>query len=245
VVHTRHFYHPDETFVTNVTAMREILERAINAGFCSFINCSTSEVYSMKSWQKGGVREDGPVVIATAEQSLRTSYAAGKLITEFFMRDAVERGRIKGCSVRFANVYSPEEAHDEHIIPHIIASLSRDKKVVLLENARATYRSFLHNSDSCDSVISLLDTPAALDGSVYNSGSNEEIAVVDLVTTIAGLMGMGLSGFSIEFDGRRSADPPRRLLNTDKIFEATGWAPQIPLIEGLSQCVQFYNERHK
>jgi nucleoside-diphosphate-sugar epimerase len=240
VVHTKYFYHPDDTFETNVLAMRETLGRAIRAGFSRYINCSTSEVYSMRSWQEGGVREDAPVLIATAEQSLRTSYAAGKLLTEFFMRDAVERGCIKGCSIRFANVYSPDEAHEEHIIPYIIASLARDKRVVLLENARVTCRSFLHNSDSCASVISLLDTPAALDGSVYNVGTSEEIAIVDLASTIARLM--RLADISIEFVGRRSADPPRRLLNTDKIFEATGWAPVIPLIEGLSQCIRFHRE---
>ena len=243
VVHTKHFYHPDDTFQTNVAAMRDSLNRAIRAGFSVYINCSTSEVYSMRSWQEGGVQEDASVFIATAEQSLRTSYAVGKLLTEFFMRDAVERACIKGCSIRFANVYSPDEAHEEHIIPYIITSLGRDKRVVLLENARVTYRTFLHNSDSCASVISLLDTPDALDGSVYNSGAGEEIAIVDLVTTIARLM--GLSGISISFDGRRSADPPRRLLNTDKIFRATGWAPAIPLTEGLKQCIRFQHERRK
>jgi dTDP-glucose 4,6-dehydratase len=240
VVHTKYFYNPDDTFETNVTAMRDSLGRAIKAGFSTYINCSTSEVYSMKSWEEGGVREDSPVLIATAEQSLRTSYAAGKLLTEFFMRDAVERGRIKGCSIRFANVYSPDEAHAEHIIPHIIDSLSRHKKVVLLENARATYRSFLNNSDSCASVIRLLDTPAALDGSVYNSGAVEEIGIVDLVATIAQLM--ELSDFSISYNGSRSADPPRRLLNTDKIFKATGWRASIPLIEGLKQCIRVHRE---
>lgn len=243
VVHTKHFYHPEDTFETNVVAMRDTLRRAIQAGFSTYVNCSTSEVYSMKSWQEGGVREDSPVFIATAEQSLRTSYAAGKLLTEFFIRDAVERGHIKGCSIRFANVYSPDEAHEEHIIPYIIASLSREKKVVLLENARVTYRNFLHNSDSSVAVISLVDTPTALDGTVYNVGSTEEISIVDLVTKIASLM--GLTNISIEYSGQRSADPERRLLNIDKIYKATGWVPKISLDAGLNECVHSRDNRQK
>lgn len=236
VVHTRHFYHPDDTFATNVLGMRETLERAINSGFDIYINCSTSEVYSMRSWQDGGgVRESDPVLMATAEQSLRTSYATGKLMTEFFMRDAVERGRIKGCSIRFANVYSPDEVQAEHVIPYIIDSLRCRQEVVLLENARVTYRTFLHNSDSCSSILALVDAPAALDGSVYNVGTTEEIAIVDLVHKISDLMGLG--NISITYHGSRSADPARRLLNIDKIRKATGWVPKVSLTEGLRQCI--------
>lgn len=243
VVHTRHFYCPGDTFTVNVVAMRDCLERTIRCGFSTFINCSSSEVYSMASWQEGGVREVEPVLLATAEQSLRTSYAAGKLMTEFFMRDVVERGLISGCSIRFANVYSPDEDHSEHIIPHIISSLFLEGKVHLLENARETYRTFLHNADSCAAVISLLDTPAALDGSIFNVGTNEEVAIVDLVTRISRLM--GIDHVKIEFQGRRSADPPRRLLNTIKIHEVTGWTPVVTLEEGLRQCVAAHGIRTK
>jgi len=241
VVHTHHFYHPDETFNTNVVAMRDSLDRAVRGHFSVYINCSTSEVYSMNSWQEHGVSESSPVLLATAEQSLRTSYAAGKLLTEFFVRDTVDRGLITGCSLRFANVYSPSEAHAEHIIPFLIASLSRDRRVVLLENARETYRTFLHNSDSCAAVIRLLDTPAALDGSIYNVGTTEEINIVDLVSRIAELM--GLNDVSIEYLGRRSADPIRRLLSITKLHQATGWTPQISLDEGLRQCVEFRRQK--
>ena len=241
VVHTKHFYFPDSTFDTNVAGMRDSLKRAVKSGFSTYINCSTSEVYSMKSWEEGGVREESPVLIATAEQSLRTSYAAGKLMTEFFMREAVDRGLIKGCSIRFANVYSPSEAHDEHIIPHIIGALARDGKVELLENARDTYRTFLHNSDSCAAVLRLLGTPGALDGSVYNVGTPEEVAIVDLVVRIGALM--GLSEVPIDFSGRRSADPSRRLLNCRKIHDVCGWLPEVSLEQGLLQCIEFNRQK--
>lgn len=235
VVHTKHFYHPDDTFLTNVVSMRDSLERSIAAGCTRYINCSTSEVYSMKSWEEGGVRENSPVLVATAEQSLRTSYATGKLLTEFFMRDAVERGRIRGCSIRFANVYSPEERFADHIIPHIIDSLGRTGGVTLLENARQTRRTFLHNSDSCDAVLALLADESALDGSVYNVGTAEEISIVDLAKRIASFM--GIANPEIRFGGTRSADPPRRLLSVDKIRGKTGWRARVSLDEGLKACI--------
>ena len=241
VVHTKHFYHPDETFETNVIAMKDMLERCVIDGYTRYINCSTSEVYSMKSWEEGGVREDSPVLIATAEQSMRTSYATGKLMTEFFMRDAVELGRIRGCSLRFANVYSPEEIYEDHIIPHIISSIKRTGGVTLLENAKETRRTFLNNTDSCQAVVELLLNSKALDGSVYNVGTSEEIYIVDLAKKIAVMM--GCDDPKIEFCGTRTADPRRRLLSVEKIQRAVGWKASVSLEQGLKDCIANRLER--
>jgi len=241
VVHTKHFYHPDDTFTTNVVAMKDMLERCIADGYTRYINCSTSEVYSMKSWEEGGVREDSPVLIATAEQSLRTSYATGKLLTEFFMKDAVARGCIRGCSMRFANVYSAEEMYDDHIIPHIISSLMRNGGVTLLENARDTRRTFLNNEDSCQAVVELLANESALDGGVYNVGTTEEFYIVDLVKLIARMM--GIENPRIEFNGERTADPRRRLLSVEKIRKAVGWVAKVDLQAGLRDCIAKRMER--
>lgn len=241
VVHTKHFYHPDDTFETNVIAMKDMLERCIVDKYTRYINCSTSEVYSMKSWEEGGVHEDSPVLIATAEQSMRTSYATGKLMTEFFMRDAVELGRIRGCSLRFANVYSPEEIYEDHIIPHIISSIKRTGGVTLLENAKETRRTFLNNTDSCQAVVELLMNSEALDGSVYNVGTSEEIYIVDLAKKIAAMMGCGDP--KIEFSGMRTADPRRRLLSVEKIQKAVGWKASVSLEQGLKDCIANRLER--
>ena len=75
-----------------------------------------------------------------AEHSQRTSYATGKLLTEFFMKDAVDNGKIRGASLRFANVYSKNERFAKHILPHIVNSLIDNGKVVLLENSKINKR---------------------------------------------------------------------------------------------------------
>ena len=136
VVHTEHFYNVYETYETNVVGMNYFLEQAIRVGAEKYINCSTSEVYSMNSWNEdGGVKESDYITMADAEHSQRTSYATGKLLTEFFMKDAVDTGKIKGCSIRFANVYSRDEKYPKHIIPHIIDSFQNTGEGTLLENS--------------------------------------------------------------------------------------------------------------
>lgn len=237
VVHTEHFYHVESTFKTNVISMESFLEQAIRVGADSYINCSTSEVYSMQSWNEdGGVKESDYLAMSTAEHSQRTSYACGKLMTEFFMKDAVDNGKIKGCSIRFANVYSKHERFVKHIIPHIINELLENNGTVkLLENSKKNRRAFLHNIDSCRSVIALINSDKALDGTVYNVATDEEITIIDLTYMIAEKMGLGKP--NIIFDGYRESDPERRILNTDKIRQRTDWEPIIDLNKGLEMCV--------
>lgn len=237
VVHTEHFYHIDRTFTTNVLGMKGFLDQAVEVGADVYINCSTSEVYSMASWSAdGGVRESDYLTLADAEHSQRTSYAVGKLLTEFFMKDAVNEGRIRGCSIRFANVYSKNELYPKHILPHILHSLKEKGRVELLENSRKNRRTFLHNIDSCSAVLALADTESALDGSVYNVATDEEISIIDLVK-LCGEM-MGTPEPEIIFKGYRESDPERRLLNTEKIRSRTGWAPKMTLEMGIRECVE-------
>ncbi len=236
VVHTEHFYEVEHTWETNVISMKSFLEQAIRVKADIYINCSTSEVYSMQSWnENGGVRESDYLLMSTAEHSQRTSYACGKLMTEFFMKDAVDKGKIKGCSIRFANVYSKHERFAKHIIPHIINELLEKGSVTLLENSKKNRRAFLHNIDSCRSVMALINSERALDGTVYNVATDEEITIIDLTYKIAEKM--GLSKPEIRFEGYRSSDPERRILNTDKIRTRTDWIPIINLEKGLEMCV--------
>lgn len=236
VVHTEHFYHVERTFETNVIGMKAFLEQAIAVSANVYINCSSSEVYSMNSWGENGVSEQDFITMANAEHSQRTSYATGKLMTEFFMKDAVAQGKIKGCSIRFANVYSKNELYPKHIIPYILFSLKESGKVELLENSRRNYRTFLHNEDSCAAVIELANTSEALDGSVYNVATDEEISIIDLVYLCAEKLGVEKP--EITYNGYRESDPERRLLNTDKIRSRTNWRPQITLEQGIEMCVE-------
>lgn len=236
VVHTKYFYHVNDTFQTNVIGMKKFLDQAIAVGAAIYINCSTSEVYSMQSWKEGGVKESDYICLANAEHSQRTSYATGKLMTEFFMKDAVDTGKIKGCSIRFANVYSKNELFPDHIIPHIINSLMKTGGVELLENSKINKRTFLHNEDSCAAVIALINSEEALDGTVYNVATDEEVSIIELVNLCA--RELNIANPRITFKGYRASDPQRRILNTEKLRSKTNWKPNITLEQGIKMCIQ-------
>ena len=93
----------------------------------------------------------------------------------------------------------------------------------------------MHNIDSCRSVLALVNSESALDGTVYNVATDEEISIIDLTYKIAEKM--GLSKPEIIFEGYRSSDPERRILNTNKIHQRTNWTPIINLDKGLEMCI--------
>ncbi len=241
VVHTEYFYKVYSTYETNVVGMNDFLEQAIEVGADKYLNCSTSEIYSMNSWNEdGGVKESDFITMANAEHSQRTSYATGKLLTEFFIKDAVDNGKIKGCSIRFANVYSKDEKYPKHIIPHIIDSFKNTGEVTLLENSKKNCRTFLNNYDSCSAVLELAKTDSALDGTIYNVATDEEISIINLTKLIAEKM--GITEPVIKFEGYRESDPERRLLSTEKIRTRTKWTPVVNLDKGLEECVDNYTK---
>lgn len=152
------------------------------------------------------------------------------------MKDAVAEHKIKGCSIRFANVYSKNELYPKHIIPHIINELRNKGCVELLENSKVNKRTFLHNEDSCAAVIALAETDSALDGSVYNVATDEEISIIDLVKLCGEKL--GITDPEIMFEGYRESDPERRVLSTQKIRTRTNWIPKITLSQGIEMCVK-------
>ena len=99
----------------------------------------------------------------------------------------------------------------------------------------------MNNYDSCSAVLALVDTDSALDGSVYNVATDEELSIIDLAKMCAAMM--GIKDPVIEFEGYRASDPERRLLSTEKIRSRTAWQPQVTLEKGLQECIENYLRR--
>ena len=100
----------------------------------------------------------------------------------------------------------------------------------------------MYNYDSCSAVLALASTDPALDGTVYNVATDEEISIIDLAKLCA--KKMGIDDPVIEFEGYRESDPERRLLSTEKIRERTSWKPAVALDRGLEECITNYLKKN-
>ena len=129
---------------------------------------------------------------------------------------------------------------DDTPIKYITKNLSA-KEVELLENSKINKRTFLNNKDSCEAIIELINSQKALDGTVYNVATDEEISIIDLVYLCAEKL--DIKNPKIIFKGYRESDPKRRILNTDKIRKLTEWKPKITLDKGIEECIIELNKQ--
>ncbi|MCH7951331.1 hypothetical protein IH980_01150 [Patescibacteria group bacterium] len=70
-----------------------------------------------------------------------------------------------------------------------------------------------------------------------NIGSDEEIAIKDLVKLIIELSG---SKAKIKFDTSKPNGQPRRKCDTRKAMKKVGFTPRIPLRKGLKRTIEWY-----
>jgi GDP-L-fucose synthase len=146
-------------------------------------------------------------------------------------------------SVMPTNLYGPGDNFDlqsSHVLPAMIrrfheAKEGRDAEVVLWGTGKPK-REFLHVDDMTRACVFLMDR---WDGSVIvNIGCGDDIsigALAELVRSAVGYEGR------IVFDASKPDGTPRKLLDVTRL-KSLGWAPTIPLEEGVRQTYAWYLE---
>ncbi|GJD65088.1 GDP-L-fucose synthase [Methylobacterium frigidaeris] len=154
--------------------------------------------------------------------------------------------RQHGCdfiSAMPTNLYGPEDNFDltgSHVLPALIrkaheAMLRGDDELVIWGTGTPR-REFLHVDDCADALVFLLQTYSG-DAHV-NVGSGTDIAIADLARIVAEVVG---------FRGRIANDlskpdgTPRKLMSADTL-QAMGWAPRIPLRDGIRSVYVWFRE---
>jgi GDP-L-fucose synthase len=149
-----------------------------------------------------------------------------------------------GCdfiSAMPTNLYGPNDNFDlqsSHVMPALVrkaheAKIARQDKLVMWGTG-SPRREFLHCDDCADAIVHLAKTYSDL-GHV-NVGVGSDISIAELTRLVADIVG---------FEGEVVSDPskpdgtPRKLLNVDRL-RALGWAPRIPLREGIAGAYDWY-----
>lgn len=173
---------------------------------------------------------DGPVAeshlgIATAKRDLLAS-------TVMYQR---EYG-LPAINVLGANAYGPRDRFDPahaHVIPATIVKCLGSEDIVVWGDGSAT-RDFLYVDDLASGILlaaEKLEPPG-----IVNIASGRETTIRELVETIAGLC--EFRG-RIRFDGSKGGGNARRLADTNA-GSRLGFAPRVPLEEGLRRTIDWY-----
>lgn len=166
------------------------------------------------------------------------SKAMGEALANFYQKD---RG-LKFITGRIFNSVGPRQSGEYgSVLPRFINSAVENKSLSIYGSGLQT-RSFCHVSDTARAIYML--TQSGRFGEAYNIGGSKEISILSLAdTVIRQLQSMSTVSF-IDYDiayGPGYEDISRRIADTTKIREHTGWEPEYSLEQIINDIAKEYN----
>lgn len=225
---------PEHTMLTNVVGTNNLL-RLAEAAKARFLLTSTSEVYGdpeihpQAEDYRGNVSCTGP----------RACYDEGKRAAEALTFDYGRAGRAQVRVARIFNTYGPNmDPDDGRVVSNLICQALRGNEMTVYGDGSQT-RSFCYVSDMVAGLMALMD--AEFDGmEPVNLGNPHEMTVNELLGHVVALTG---TRARVVHRPLPVDDPRRRRPDISRAGALLGWAPRVPLAEGLdATCAWFAEE---
>lgn len=217
---------------TNVMGTQVLLEACRIYGIERFHYVSTDEVY-------GDLPIDRPDLLFTEETPLRpsspysASKAAGDMLTQAYGRTHKIPYSISRCSNNYGEYQDPEK-----LIPTIVRKIRANEKIPVYGDGK-NIRDWIYVSEHNTGVEAIL--LKGENGGIYNLGSNNEWANIDLVKLIIKLMDADES--LIEFVEDRKGHDDRYAIDFKHTYETIGWKSRYDrsnFEEKLKEVIEFY-----
>ncbi len=152
------------------------------------------------------------------------------------------------------NLYGPGDnfhLDDSHVLPGLIRrchdALLAGAPEVRFWGSGQPQREFLHVDDLAAACVLIMEQPRSTIAAMgtpqcahLNCGSGEEVRIATLAMMVA--EAVGYDGH-IAFDPGKPDGTPRKLLDSGRL-RSLGWAPRIPLREGLQRTVRHFLAAH-
>jgi nucleoside-diphosphate-sugar epimerase len=197
---------------------------------------SSSEVYQNPS--QIPTTEKVPLIVPDPLNP-RYSYGGGKILWELMALN-YGRGDFERVLIfRPHNVYGPDMGW-EHVIPQLTVRAKDAMKKqhgdidFPIQGDGSETRAFVHINDFTKGLLTILEKGEHLN--IYNIGSNEEVSIRDLVNLLFKQLDRNYTLIPGELT---KGSTPRRCPDITKLG-ALGFAPEIPLAEGIKDIVQWY-----
>jgi GDP-L-fucose synthase len=143
------------------------------------------------------------------------------------------------------NLYGPGDNFDltsSHVIPALMRKAHEAKeagaKSMTIWGSGTPRREFLHVDDCASALVFLLKTYSG--DSHVNVGSGTDLTIDELARLV--MQAVGFKG-TLTHDTSKPDGTPRKLMSNEKLA-AMGWAPRIPLEQGLETTYRWFLE-HK
>ena len=225
-------YDPVQTTKTSVHGAINMLGLAKRVK-AKILQASTSEVYGDPAvhpqpeeyW--GNVNPIGP----------RSCYDEGKRCAETLFFDYHRQHKLRIKVARIFNTYGPRmHPNDGRVVSNFIVQALKGEDITLYGDGQQT-RSFCYVDDLVRGLMSLMDSPDHVTGPI-NIGNPGEFTIRQLAEEVIALTG---SQSKLVFLPLPQDDPKQRQPNIDKAREILSWEPTVPLRDGLSRTISYFD----
>lgn len=229
--------HPAEFIYENLAIQTNVIEAAHRSGARKLEFLGSSCIYPQLAPQP---IEERSLLTGPLEPS-NEWYAVAKIAGIKLAQAFRKQYGLRAICLMPTNLYGPEDNFDletSHVVPALIRKLHEAKMQnspeVTVWGTGSPRREFLHVEDLADAAVFLMLVYDQQE--IINVGTGEDISIGELAQMIAQVA--GYSG-RLRFDATKPDGTPRKLLDITRLKEL-GWAPRIPLREGLSQTYAWY-----
>lgn len=230
---------------SNLVGHLNILEGCRNTKVKHLVYASSSSVYGL----------NGKVPFSTSDSVDHpvSLYAATKKSNELMAHSYSHLYNIPTTGLRFFTVYGPWGRPD--MAPFIFTKKILAGETIDINNNGDMWRDFTYIDDIVEGVIRIADvipardnkwtveagTPASSSApySVYNIGHGSPINLMDFIKAIETELGIEAKK---NFRGMQAGDVYQTYADTQDLFAATGYKPQVGVAEGVAKLVSWYKE---
>jgi dTDP-glucose 4,6-dehydratase len=213
---------------TNVLGTQAMLDAARARGVRRFVQVGTDEVYGSLAPDDPSFRVDSPI-------APNSPYAASKAAADLLVRAAVHTHGLEAVVTRCSNNYGPHQ-FPEKFLPLMITNALADQPLPVYGDGMQV-RDWLHVDDHNRAI--LLAAERGRPGAIYNIGGHDgERANLVLLRTLLGILGKPES--LIRHVEDRKGHDRRYSIDSSVARAELGWAPVVPIDEGLRATVAWY-----
>ena len=227
--------NPLDSLLKNVRGTDNVLSTAARHGR-RLLYTSTSEVYGKNS--HGALNEDSDRILGSPFKS-RWAYAIAKSFGESMAYGLHRDRQAEMVTVRLFNTVGPRQTGMYGmVVPRFVRQALEGDDLTVYGNGTQT-RCFAHVNDTVAAILSLIDDDRAV-GGVFNIGSSDEIAIVELARRVIERTGSSSKVELVPYEEAYDEgfeELGRRQPDTTTLRELTGWAPTRTVDDAIDDVI--------
>lgn len=171
-------------------------------------------------------------------------YAVNRLAAEQYHLVYHRHYGLPVTSLRLGNLYGPrgQMQHPRYNVLNYFVRMALENQTIRIYGDGSQRRDYLYVADAAEALLRAGASEHAT-GKVYNVGSGQDQAFVELVRTIVRLAGQGAYEHVEWPAGSKAYDVGDFVMEIGAIQQDLDWQPSTSLEQGLKQTLDYYDQR--